>query len=55
MSKPNTNFKLSVQDIALIEHALLSQKQTKEVRELLAKIHHQKIWYRPKDKIYVSG
>ena len=55
MAKPNTKFNLSVRDIELIEHALLSQEQTKEVRELLAKIHHQKIWYRPKDKIYVSG
>ena len=55
MNKPNTKFDLSVRDIELIEHALLSQEQTKEVRELLAKIHHQKNWYRPRNKIYVSG
>ena len=53
--KPNTKFDLSVRDIELIEQALHSLEQTKEVRELLGKIHNQKNWYRPKDKIYVSG
>ena len=55
MSKPNTKFNLSVRDIELIEQALHSVKRTKEVQELLGKIHNQKVWYRPKDKIYVSG
>ena len=55
MAKPNTKFNLSVNDIKLIEDALHSVEQTREVQELLAKIHHQKIWYRPKNKIYVSG
>ena len=27
----------------------------KETSELLARIHHQKNWYRPKNEIYVSG
>ena len=53
--KPNTKFNLSVNDIKLIENALHSVEQTREVRELLGKIHNQKNWYRPKDKIYVSG
>lgn len=53
--KPNTKFDLSVRDIELIEQALHMLEQTKEVRELLGKIHNQKNWYRPKDKIYVSG
>lgn len=55
MAKPNTNFKLSVQDIELIEQALHAVEQTREVRELLGKIHNQKNWYRPSKEIYVSG
>jgi hypothetical protein len=54
-NKPNTRFELSVNDIKLIEDALHLVEQTREVRELLGKIHNQKNWYRPKDKIYVSG
>jgi len=30
-------------------------EQIKEIINLLAKFHHQKTWYTPKDKIYVSG
>ena len=55
MSKPNTNFKLTVKDIELIENALLQLEQTVEVRDLLGRIHNQKIWYRPKNAIYVGG
>lgn len=53
--KPNTQFNLSVRDIELIEQALHSLEQTREVRELLGRIHNQKNWYRPKDKVYVGG
>lgn len=53
--KPNTEFKLTVRDIEIIEDVLLQQEQTAEVRDLLGRIHNQKNWYRPKDKIYVSG
>ena len=53
--KPNTQFNLSVRDIELIEQALHSLEQTREVRELLGRIHNQKNWYRPKDKEYVGG
>lgn len=53
--KPNTQFKLSVKDLELIELALQSVEQTREVQELLGKLHNQKHWYRPKNKIYVSG
>lgn len=53
--KPNTKFNLSVRDIELIEQALHSVEQTREVRELLGRIHNQKNWYRPKDKVYVGG
>jgi hypothetical protein len=58
--KPNTKFNLSVEDIAMIENALLHYQvnhcteDKKNVQELLAKIYHQKVWYRPK-KDYVSG
>ena len=58
--KPNTNFKLSVRDLELIEQALfLAQSNAddagkREIQELCAKLHHQKVWYRPK-KDYVSG
>jgi hypothetical protein len=58
--KPNTNFKLSVRDLELIEQALfLAQTNAddagkREIQELRAKLHHQKVWYRPK-KDYVSG
>lgn len=53
--KPNTKFDLSVRDIELIEQALLEQEPTREVQELLGKIHNQKNWYRPTKEIYVSG
>jgi len=61
--KYNPNFKLNPKDIALIEEALRhlsfsSRKEKKindDIRTLLAKIHHQKRPYRPKDGIYVSG
>lgn len=53
--KPNTQFELSVKDIAIIETALRSVPANKDIQEVLAKIHHQKNWYRRKDEIYVSG
>lgn len=53
--KPNTQFKLTVRDIELIERALQAQAQTREVRDLLGRIHNQKIWYRPQGGVYVSG
>jgi hypothetical protein len=53
--KPNTQFKLSVRDLELIEMALLNMEQTPDVRALLGKLHNQKNWYRPKDGIYISG
>lgn len=29
--------------------------EIKEIINLLAKFHHQKTWYTPKDRVYVSG
>ena len=59
--KPNTQFELSVEDIDLIERALHdyqikldSNSDKKEVVNLLAKLYHQKNWYRPKHN-YVGG
>ena len=31
------------------------RKEAKETAELLARIHHQKNWDRPKNKLYISG
>ncbi len=71
--KPNTDFKLTVRDIEIIEHALrakagrrglsIAQGETSEnlkdemheILDLLGRLHHQKVWYRPSDKSYVSG
>ena len=59
--KPNENFDLSVSDIQTIENALMVYQTTlkndnakKEIVKLLAKLHHQKNWYRPKEN-YVGG
>jgi len=58
--KPNTNFVLSVRDIELIEQSLFllqtnaDEAGKREIQNLRAKLHHQKVWYRP-GKNYVSG
>lgn len=56
MIKPNTQFKLSVQDIEIIENALRASPnaRNKEVQEVLGKLHNQKNFYRPKEN-YVGG
>ena len=60
MAKPNENFKLTVRDIELIESALFllqtnaDEAEKREIQDLRAKLHHQKVWYRPKED-YVSG
>jgi hypothetical protein len=53
--KPNTNFTLDVNDIEIIENALRAQPASKEVQEVLAKLYHQKVWYRPKNKFVGGG
>ena len=61
MAKPNENFKLSVEDIKIIEIALRdkmhvsNQSEKIEINGLLGKLHNQKSWYRPSKKVYVSG
>ena len=32
-----------------------TRAEIRELSELLARIHHQKNWYRPPDEIYISG
>jgi len=59
--KPNTEFKLSVSDLSLIESALhrhiqnASMDEVEKIRELLGRLHNQKNWYRPKQGVYISG
>lgn len=53
--KPNTKFELTVKDIDIIEHALRSAEQTREIQEVLGKIHNQKNFYQRRGEIYVSG
>jgi predicted RNA-binding protein associated with RNAse of E/G family len=63
MAKPNKQFELDVEDIDVIETALRSQlfsvttsmQQKKDINEVLGKLHHQKIWYRPSNSAYVGG
>ena len=61
MTKPNLNFNLDKTDIAIIEAALRARmsdatdyEEKEKINLLLAKIHDQKNWYRPKG-VYVSG
>lgn len=63
VAKYNREFKLNPKDIELIENALLKyqrdnflEKGTADptIIELLAKIYHQKVWYRPSEN-FVSG
>ena len=64
----NTTFELSIDDIAMIETALLDQQRRlngegdtvseadpKEISELLGRLHNQKIHYRPREGVYVGG
>lgn len=60
-NKPNEQFKLSVQDVEHIEHALrlrmsiVEENEKREINELLGKLHNQKQFYRPSKETYVSG
>ena len=61
MTKPNLNFNLDKTDIAIIEAALRERmgsttdyEEKEKINLLLARIHDQKNWYRPKG-VYVSG
>ena len=32
-----------------------TERSVKEIRALLGSLHNQKTWFRPNDKIYISG
>ena len=60
----NTKFDLTVADIDLIETALRAQSAlhqtpdadtSRDVQDLLGRLHNQKIFYRPKSAAYVSS
>jgi hypothetical protein len=60
--KPNTNFTLTVKDIAHIEHALTirlnevsGSEESSEIYDLLGRLYNQKAWYRPSKGVYISG
>lgn len=66
MTKPNTNFMLTVKDIEMIELALhcqvnaithgnsvQSSDSIRDIYDLLGRIHNQKTWYRP--DAYIGG
>jgi len=71
MPQYNDMFELSVADMELIETALQTTRDTlseahpeagssdedtlRRIHELLGRLHNQKIFYYPKDKVYVSG
>jgi hypothetical protein len=48
--------KISRRAIRLIEQPDAKlEAELAEMRELLARLHHQKTWYRPKNKTYIGG
>lgn len=69
MATYNTNFHLSLDDVDLIETALRkklagqshspdiakSDEKTRMVHDLLGRLHNQKVFYRPKNQVYVGG
>ena len=62
MAKYNRTFDLSVEDMELIENALRTAAREpeagvcpREANELLGRLHNQKVFYRPKGEVYVSG
>ena len=71
MPRYNRNFELTLNDIDLIEAALRSRQQQihggggedvpevtaelSDIQDLLGRLHNQKVFYRPKDGVYVGG
>ena len=45
-------YKLTATDI---ENQQLADRESKEIQDLLGRLHDQKNFYRPKNKIYVGG
>ena len=38
-----------------IAFKIKAERSIKEIRALLGSLHNQKTWFRPNDKIYISG
>ena len=38
-----------------LESVLEIDREVNEIRNLLGRLHNQKVWYRPKNRIYVGG
>jgi hypothetical protein len=60
MVKPNEEFHLTVEELEIVEVALLQYQsvtnEPRKVQNLLGKFHNQKHWYVPPDDTpYVSG
>lgn len=63
MGKYNRTFDLDLEELRLIETALrqaasdadASGIDPQDANDLLGKLHNQKVFYRPKDGVYVSG
>jgi len=68
MPRYNTKFDLSLEDMNLIETALRTAARIaaradddaagvdpREANELLGRLHNQKVFFRPRDGVYVSG
>ena len=62
MPKYTTKFELDPQDMDLIETALRKAAQDREAgidaqaaNDLLGRLHNQKVFYRPRDQVYISG
>ena len=37
------------------ENQIQTERAINEIRNLLGSLHNQKTWFRPRDKIYISG
>ena len=62
MPKYNTQFNLDINDVELIETALRNaavsasaEIDARDANDLLGRLHNQKVFYRPRDGVYISG
>lgn len=70
MSRPNTSFEISVEEMEIIESALRAAMPTepeaqvsriteaakaRDIAALLGRLHNQKNFYRPRNRQYISG
>ncbi|MEL6518785.1 MAG: hypothetical protein AAFR34_03225 [Pseudomonadota bacterium] len=60
MPKYNKKFDLTPDDMDLIETAVRTATANdridpREAEDLLGRLHNQKVFYRPKDAVYISG